>query len=383
MSAAILLVALALMVPLLRAAGMLLRLCSGVPYGIAVTVAGVIVTAVVALGGMRSATRVQALHFWVSLCAIAVVVLVLFVVAPQGGTAAFDGVATVAGTTAVRASVGLEGTKGGDDSLLYTVLAPGGARLRDRRSATGARTVLLEPRRAAIAQERRPLRGPHLSVPARVRRARGARAQVRHAAGHARTAWPAWRRRVLAARAALAAVVGALVGLLVAVSATLAHDVLPRAGADDDPGDVSHRGRWRSGRSLSGSGSRRREAISSAMVGWAFVFAASTVFPLTVLGAWFRGLTKAGAIAGMLAGGGATIGSAIVSEALARRVVSAPALLVIAARQPAILIVPLVFGLMIVVSRSTRSTVPADADDRMLRLHAPEQLGLDSEDGAV
>ena len=44
--------------------------------------------------------------------------------------------------------------------------------------------------------------------------------------------------------------------------------------------------------------------------------------------------------------------------------------------QPAIWGVPLSLVLMFVVSKLTAKSVPADADLKMLRLHAPEELGL-------
>ena len=44
--------------------------------------------------------------------------------------------------------------------------------------------------------------------------------------------------------------------------------------------------------------------------------------------------------------------------------------------RPAIATVPAAFLTMVLVSRMTRSEVPADVDDVLLRLHAPERLGL-------
>jgi hypothetical protein len=54
-------------------------------------------------------------------------------------------------------------------------------------------------------------------------------------------------------------------------------------------------------------------------------------------------------------------------------------LLRILAEQPAIWSVPLAIGLMIVVSKATRKTIPSDARMKMLVLHAPEALGLKQE----
>ena len=44
--------------------------------------------------------------------------------------------------------------------------------------------------------------------------------------------------------------------------------------------------------------------------------------------------------------------------------------------RPAIATVPAAFLTMVLVSRMTRAEVPADVDDVLLRLHAPERLGL-------
>ena len=54
-------------------------------------------------------------------------------------------------------------------------------------------------------------------------------------------------------------------------------------------------------------------------------------------------------------------------------------LLRILCEQPAIWAVPLAIGVMIVVSRWTRATVPEDSRMKMLVLHAPEELGLKQE----
>jgi len=44
--------------------------------------------------------------------------------------------------------------------------------------------------------------------------------------------------------------------------------------------------------------------------------------------------------------------------------------------QPAIWGVPLSMAIMFVVSLVTKASVPTDIDQKMLRLHAPEELGL-------
>jgi Na+(H+)/acetate symporter ActP len=54
-------------------------------------------------------------------------------------------------------------------------------------------------------------------------------------------------------------------------------------------------------------------------------------------------------------------------------------LLRILCEQPAIWAVPFSIVLMIIVSKATRSQIPADVRMKMLVLHAPEQLGLKQE----
>jgi hypothetical protein len=44
--------------------------------------------------------------------------------------------------------------------------------------------------------------------------------------------------------------------------------------------------------------------------------------------------------------------------------------------QPAIWGVPLALGVMVVVSLLTRDRLPSNASLKMLRLHAPEEMGL-------
>ncbi|SCG48559.1 cation acetate symporter [Micromonospora halophytica] len=108
----------------------------------------------------------------------------------------------------------------------------------------------------------------------------------------------------------------------------------------------------------------------SQVVGLAFAVAASSFCPLLVLGIWWRGLTDLGAAAGVLAGGGAAIGAVLVTV-LGPPLSGWPATLT---AQPAAWTVPLAFTVMVVGSMATRRRAPADVGATMLRLHAPEAL---------
>ncbi|GAA3956853.1 sodium/solute symporter [Actinoplanes auranticolor] len=110
----------------------------------------------------------------------------------------------------------------------------------------------------------------------------------------------------------------------------------------------------------------------SQVVGLAFAVAASSFCPLLVLGIWWRGLTDAGAVAGILAGGGAAM-AAVLITVLGPPLSGWPAQLI---EQPAAWTVPLAFLVMVVGSLLTKRRVPGDIGATMLRLHAPESLRL-------
>ncbi|WBB96763.1 MULTISPECIES: cation acetate symporter [unclassified Solwaraspora] len=108
----------------------------------------------------------------------------------------------------------------------------------------------------------------------------------------------------------------------------------------------------------------------SQVVGLAFAVAASSFCPLLVLGIWWRGLTAAGAAAGIVAGGGTAVG-AVLWTVLGPPLTGWPAVLV---AQPAAWTVPLAFAVMMLVSVVTRRRLPGQVNALMLRLHAPESL---------
>ena len=108
------------------------------------------------------------------------------------------------------------------------------------------------------------------------------------------------------------------------------------------------------------------------VVGLAFAMAASTFCPLLVLGIWWRGLTPPGAAAGLVVGGGLSAGAVLLTLSGLVQGGWPGALLA----QPAAWTVPTAFLVMVGVSLVTRRRIPADVGRTMLRLHAPESLGL-------
>jgi len=114
------------------------------------------------------------------------------------------------------------------------------------------------------------------------------------------------------------------------------------------------------------------------MVGWAFAIAACSYFPLLLLGAWWRGLTVVGAAGGMLTGGLLALGAIVTSMLLDKKVIQFEVSPLVRSllEQPAVWGVPLSVSLMVVLSLLTPKLIPADIHLKMLRLHAPEELGL-------
>ncbi len=133
------------------------------------------------------------------------------------------------------------------------------------------------------------------------------------------------------------------------------------------------------------------------MVGQAFAIAAASYFPLLFMSVWWRGMTMKGAAVGMLTGGLCALIAAAIVNVSTLALDKGPMgkvfagfkgindfwiehpLLRILCEQPAIWAVPLSIGLMVIISKATRSTVPKDVRMKMLVLHAPEALGLKQE----
>jgi cation/acetate symporter len=178
----------------------------------------------------------------------------------------------------------------------------------------------------------------------------------------------------LVAAGAFAAFLSTASGLLVSVSGTLSYDLWSRVRRARGAGDRRRRFRMSAAAgivlpvvlALGASG-----LDIGVLVGWAFAIAASTFCPMFLLGVWWRGLTAAGAAAGMAVG--ALLATGAIFTGLAVDAGSGTIETLLA--QPAVVSVPLAFATMFGVSLATRQRRP-DADAQLLALHAPEGLGL-------
>ncbi|QHE67964.1 sodium/solute symporter [Rhodococcus sp. WAY2] len=185
--------------------------------------------------------------------------------------------------------------------------------------------------------------------------------------------WGGQLLAALVAAGAIAAFLSTSSGLLVSIAGVLSTDVL--------------RGRVRDFRIAATLAGVVPLALSLAVtsldlsrtVGLVFAVAASTLCPLLVLGIWWRGLTAAGAGAGMTAGGlvAGTAAAAVVVGGVPDDIADGwPAAMV---AYPAAVSVPLAFATMVLVSKMTKRQIPADLSRIFTRMHAPERLGVGSD----
>jgi Na+(H+)/acetate symporter ActP len=200
---------------------------------------------------------------------------------------------------------------------------------------------------------------------------------------------------------AFAAFMSTFSGLLVSMTGALAHDVYGRMLRPKSTPEQRLR-MFKLAAVLIGGiavvlGSFVEPLEINFMVGQAFAIAAASYFPLLFMSVWWRGMTMKGAAVGMLTGGLCALTAATLTNVSNLALDKGPMgkifagfagmndfwaqhpLLRILSEQPAIWTVPLAIGLMVFVSKLTRTGIPAEVRMKMLVLHAPEKLGLKQE----
>ncbi len=367
------------LLPQFQGAGLTLRSAVGAPTWVGPVIVGVVVLANVTSGGMRSITFVQAFQYWLKLTALLVPAAVLLVVwAGDSSPRPSD----AGGWSVPLASGGASGLYVTYSLIIATFLGTMGlphvvVRFYTNPDGRAARRTtlvvlallglfyLLPPIYGALGR----IYAPELATP------EGSdalvlelpRIMVDGLLGEVLTG--------MVTAGAFAAFLSTSSGLSIAVAGVLSQDVTGRTWA---------------GRRLGGVTAFRLAAVVAVTVpcvvallvpnlgvaravGLAFAMAAATFCPLLLLGIWWRRLTPAGAIAGLVVGG---LSSAV---AIAWTVGAAsPSGWVDALMgQPAAWTVPLALTTMVSVSLLTRSQVPVHADRFLVRLHTPEILELD------
>jgi len=187
----------------------------------------------------------------------------------------------------------------------------------------------------------------------------------------------------ITAAGAFAAFAATLSGLMISLASALGHDIYGR-WLRPEAGAPARARAFRVGALIAGAAAALLGLLVenfdiSVLVGWAFAIAASSFFPLLVLGIWWRGLTTAGAALGTAVGGTAatlaivTTMLAAASPELSAALTRSPTLSVLLA-QPAIVTLPLAFAVMVGVSLA--GPRPSGTAAKMLQLHIPDRLGL-------
>ena len=370
------------LLPQFQGAGLTLRSAVGAPTWVGPLIVGVVVLANIGSGGMRSITFVQAFQYWLKLTALLLPAAILLAVWFGDGTPPAAGAAA----DLAEWSRPLAGDGGGRglyltySLILATFLGTMGlphvvVRFYTNPDGPAARrTTLVVLGLLGLFYVLPPVYGAlgrvYADELARTGRSDALvlelpRLMVSGPVGDVLTG--------LVTAGAFAAFLSTSSGLSIAVAGVLGQDVFDR---------------WFSPR-LHGVSAFRVGAVVAVVVplvvalalpnlgvaravGLAFAVAASTFCPLLVLGIWWRRLTDAGAVAGLLVG---FVGSgSAVLWAMTSRSTGGWAVLL---EQPAAWTVPLTFLTMVTVSLLTPDRVPAHTRAFLARLHAPETLLLD------
>jgi cation/acetate symporter len=373
-SALVVLIGVLYLVPQFQGAGLTLRTLTGAPIWVGAVTVAVVVLLIVASGGMRSITLVQAFQYWLKLVAM-LFPLAFLLLAWRGDAGHAAGRLDVAAW--VEPLTGEHSVYLTYSLILATFLGTMGlphvaVRFYTNRDGRAARrTTVAVLGLLSCFYVMPPLYGVLgriyafdlvgkgrtdsvvLELPSRM---------LEGTLGELCTA--------LLAAGAFAAFLSTSSGLVVSIGGVLSQDLL------------SHRFEpVRAFRLASALGAVVTLGLTLGSTGLAvahavelaFAVAASTFCPLLLLGIWWRGLTAFGAVTGLIAGG--TLSAAAVGAAMAGVEPQGwnGALLA----QPALVTVPAAFLAMIVGSLLTRHRLPAHLSSTMVRLHTPEHIDLD------
>jgi cation/acetate symporter len=370
--------------PQLTGAGLTLRTATGLPTWVGSLLVTVVVGTVVASGGMRSITLVQAFQYWVKLTAIALPAILLLAawqhrggvdplpagdltwVQPYGARPSAHGVYQ---TYSIMLALFL-GTMGLPHVLVrfYTNPDGGAARRTTLTVLVLLSTFYLFPPVYGVLGR---LYAPDLVSAGRTDSV--ALVLPERLVGGT----PGQLLGALVAAGAFAAFLSTSSGLAVSVSGVLDQDLLRIS-------ETTYRERRGTV-----PGFRTATVVAVGIpfvlsltdaslgladtVGLAFAVAASTFCPLLVLGIWWPRLSSTGAVVGLLVGG-LSASAAVLATVLHLPPPGWPAALL---AQPAAWSIPLALLTSVVVSLLTPGTVPANVARIMVRLHTPEAVEVD------
>jgi cation/acetate symporter len=365
------------LLPQMKGAGLTLSTLTGTPYWVGVVVVGVVVSVNVAMGGMRGITFVQAFQYWLKFVAIALPAIILgayflghrdtSLPAPADYWKAWSTPLESIGqfrrhplyATYALVIASFLGTMGLPHILVrFYTNANGRASRRTTLFVIalissfylfplifGVLGRAFAPDLLAIGSTDSVV----LILPRRIFSGLGAELLSG-----------------LVACGAFAAFLSTASGLVISVAGAISQDILGGTTRD------FRKGAFIAGAISIAAGLQVRSFEINQLVSWVFAIAASSFCPLLVLGIWWRRLSVAGAVSGLIVGAGSAVAGVI---ATITGIVSRgwPYTL---ASQPAAWSVPLAFAVMIGVSLTTPDTIPRDVGGKMLKLHMPEALNL-------
>ena len=371
------------LIPQFQGASLTLTLVTGAPPWVGGFVVMVVIAVAVGAGGMRSITFVQAMQYWIKLTALAVPAFVLLALwfrsgapAPQvdpswhvplSPTSPDDHPTYRTVSTVLALCLG---TMGLPHVLVRYYTNPDGVGAR-RTTVTVIALLgafyLFPPIYAALGRVAYPTLPEGVGSDSIVLRL--PEAFVDGPTGELLAA--------MLAGGAFAAFLSTASGLAMSVTGVIDQEVLRPRLARFAGGDVPRFRGFRVSAVLAVVApyllSRVAEPLGLATtVGLAFALAAATFAPLIMLGVWWWRLSTTGAMAGLLVGGTAALGSILVTMVVDDLGGWAGAILA----SPAMWATPLALATAVIVSLATPGRVPAGTTRTMVRLHTPERVAL-------
>jgi cation/acetate symporter len=371
-SALVVLIGVLYLIPQFQGAGLTLRTLTGAPPWVGEVTVALIVLLIVASGGMRSITLVQAFQYWLKLAALLVPVCFLLVAWRGRSTSAVGTLEVTDWVEPLHHPHGLYLTY---SLILATFLGTMGlphvvVRFYTNRDGRAARrTTVAVLGLLSCFYLLPPLYGVLGRVYAFDLVAAGrSDSVVLELPSRALGGTSGDLLTALLGAGAFAAFLSTSSGLVVSIGGVVSQDLLSSRldgvlafRVASSCGAVATLGL-----SLASSGLAVAHAVELA-----FAVAASTFCPLLLLGIWWRGLTARGTVCGLVVGGSLSIAGVLLTMFGIAPGGWTGAVLA----QPALVTVPTAFAVMVGVSLVTSR--PLQVSRTMVRLHTPEHLVLD------
>lgn len=380
------------LLPQFQGAALSLQSVTGWPTWVGSSIVVVTVVLGVAAGGMRSITLVQAMQYWLKLCALAIPAFILLYVWTTHGspgprdvvgggdvlrqwyeplTASPEDPYPLYSTYSTLLALCL-GTMGLPHVLVRFYTNPDGRAARRTTTVVIAMIgvfYLFPPIYGVLGRVYLPSLGEHIPTDQVVLQL-------------PKAALPGLTGEILAAvlaGGAFAAFLSTASGLVISIAGVIGQDVLRPTLARVTAGDSGVIQSFRLATVVAVIVPFVAALVTAPLglartVNLAFALAASTFAPLLLLGVWWRRLSVTGAFAGLFVGGGLATAATVVTVVVRPD----PGWVSTLLSQPAAWCIPVSFGTAIVVSLLTPHRIPSRTAKAMARLHTPEGVELGS-----